>query len=80
MVFKNEVKEENKNLENNNNITLKNEITDFLRNGDSVMLKRVLLKLFVQQPVPIQLKKEQAQAATMLIVSENFPNLIRRNL
>ena len=74
MVHKNEHDEEDKKLEHNYNLSLKNEIKDYMRNGDMMILKRVLFKLFVNQNISKKLKQEKAHAVIAMLIDDHLPD------
>jgi len=43
------------------------ELRDFMRNGDQVILRRALFKIFVHHPTPIMFKQHKANAALLLM-------------
>ena len=78
MVQKIEVNEDEKKIEHNYNITLENEIKDYMRTGDLLILRRILFKLYLQQNIPLKLKKEKASTVTMLLIDEALQGTLRR--
>ena len=51
--------------------TIGKEIRDYIRNGDVVILKRVLLKLFVHSDVPDKLKRQKACSLMSLLMNHH---------
>jgi hypothetical protein len=51
--------------------TLSKEIRDYIRNGDVIILRRVLFKMFVNQPVPSCLQREKARAVLCMLGSDS---------
>jgi hypothetical protein len=50
--------------------TLAKEVRDFMRNGDPVILKRVLFKMFVNYPIPQPFKQYKANAVMLLMLND----------
>jgi hypothetical protein len=59
-----------KKLEREYNNTIRREIYDYLRNGDQVILKRILFKTYVKQHVPPRFKINKACSVIMMIMSD----------
>lgn len=51
--------------------TLSKEVRDYIRTGDSVILKRVLFKLFINQTVPERFKQDKAHAVMMMMIDDS---------
>lgn len=51
--------------------TLSKEIKDYMRNGDQVILKRVLFKMFVNHPTPSHMLQPKANTIMMLMLNDS---------
>ena len=51
--------------------TLSKEIRDYIRNGDMIILRRVLFKLFVNHPVPPSLQREKARVVSCMLGNDS---------
>ena len=51
--------------------TLSKEIKDYMRNGDQIILKRVLFKMFVNYPTPSHMRQPKANTIMMLMLNDS---------
>lgn len=51
--------------------TLNREIRDYMRNGDPVMLRRFLFKMFVHHPTPATFQQQKANTVLMLMMHDS---------
>jgi len=51
--------------------TLTREIRDYMRNGDPVILKRTLFKMFVHHPTPTKFQQQKANTVLMLMMHDS---------
>jgi len=50
--------------------TIRREIHDYMRNGDKIILSRVLLKLFTNHDTPSFMYQEKSKAIMMLLMKD----------
>jgi len=60
-----------KKLEREYKNTISKEVRDYIRTGDSIILKRVLFKLFINQTVPERFKQDKAHAVMMMMIDDS---------
>lgn len=61
----------------NNNNNLKNiqqEINDYVRTGDELILKRILFKLYITQSATISFEKQKALTVMLMMFSDENTN------
>lgn len=76
MTYKNDVgnhdvEECKKKQEEEYRLTLSKEIKDYMRNGDQVILKRVLFKMFVNHSTPPHMLQPKSNAIMMLMLHDS---------
>lgn len=57
-------------------LSLSKETRDFMRNGDIIILKRILFKMFTHLPVNERFKQEKAKTLLLLLIGNN--NVVSR--
>ncbi len=58
----------------NNLKNIQQEINDYIRTGDELILKRVLFKVYISQPATISFKKQKALTVMLMMFSDENTN------
>lgn len=51
--------------------TLNREIRDYMRNGDPVILRRVLFKMYIHHPTPVKYRQQKSNTVFLLMMHDS---------
>jgi len=73
--FEEETQEQEAQLLKERRNTYCRDVRDFMRTGDSVILKRIIFRTFINSPTPEYFKNDKAQAVMLTMASDRSINM-----